>query len=48
MRHLQGDSLQRELFIPLMASLPGRERAGGGLWEVSVLESVAALAEYQA
>lgn len=35
-------------FIPLMASLPGRERAGGGLWEVSVLESVAALAEYQA
>lgn len=35
-------------FIPLMASLPGRGRTGGGLWEVSVLESVAALAEYQA
>ncbi|HPU50920.1 MAG TPA: CoA transferase [Burkholderiaceae bacterium] len=35
-------------FIPLLASLPGRDRAGGGQWEISVLESVAALAEYQA
>lgn len=35
-------------FIPLAASLPGLQRSGGGCWDVSVLEAVVALAEYQA
>ena len=34
-------------FIALAASLPGRDRAGGGAWELSVLEAVVALSEYQ-
>lgn len=34
--------------IPLLASLPCATRAGGERWEVTVLESVMALAEYQA